>query len=295
MNDIARIRQFNRTVTQHIGALESNFLGRGRPIGASRILFEIGSRGLEVRQLRSKLGLDSGYTSRLLRTLEKEGLIKVKQSNEDARVRFANLTAKGRNELALLNRLSDEAAKRTLEPLTEQQKTVLVESMELVERLLKASATRIAVQDPTSLATQACLASYYRELAERFENGFNLEKSISATTQELTPPNGYFVVAELYGQGIGCGALKCHKDYGEVKRMWVAPSVRGLGIGKRILASLEALARQQKLRILRLETNKALHEARALYKRSGYREVAAFNNEPYAHYWFEKPLMPGEQ
>jgi DNA-binding MarR family transcriptional regulator/GNAT superfamily N-acetyltransferase len=290
MDEIVRIRQFNRTLTQHLGVLGINFLGRGRSIGASRILFEIGSQGVAIRDLRTKLGLDSGYTSRLLRTLEKEGLVKVKQSREDARVRSVTLTAEGLKEVVTLNRLSDEAAVLTLEPLTDKQKAALIQSMVTVEKLLRASAVTVDIQDPTSRMAQECLGHYYHELTERFDNGFNPAKSMSAAPEELTHPNGYFVVAELHGDAVGCGALKCHAKYGEVKRMWVAPSVRGLGIGKRILARLEDIARQRKLKVLRLETNKALVEAQTLYRSSGYREVAPFNSEPYAHHWFEKAL-----
>jgi ribosomal protein S18 acetylase RimI-like enzyme len=70
--------------------------------------------------------------------------------------------------------------------------------------------------------------------------------------------------------------------------MWVASSVRGLGIGRRLLAELERRADDGGARVVRLETNKALTEAIALYRSSGYREVEAFNSEPYAHHWFEK-------
>jgi GNAT superfamily N-acetyltransferase len=162
--------------------------------------------------------------------------------------------------------------------------------MDTVEKLLRASAITIDIRDPTSRMAQECLGHYYHELAERFDNGFNPVESISAAPEELTPPNGYFVVAELHGDAVGCGALKCHAEYGEVKRMWVAPSARGLGVGKRILARLEELARQRKLNVLRLETNKALVEAQTLYRNAGYCEVAPFNGEPYAHHWFEKSL-----
>jgi GNAT superfamily N-acetyltransferase len=107
---------------------------------------------------------------------------------------------------------------------------------------------------------------------------------------ELTSPRGYFVLATLHGEPVGCGALKCHRAFGEVKRMWVAQSSRGLGIGRHILERFEALARRRRIPVLRLETNKTLKEAQALYRVSGYREVAAFNDEPYAHHWFEKRL-----
>lgn len=118
MPAIAQVRSFNRTVTQHIGALEDHFLGRDRSLGASRLLFEIGGDGSEVRRLRARLGLDSGYTSRLLRELEAEGLIRTAASSNDARVRRVTLTAAGRRELALLNRRSDNAARSLLNRLT---------------------------------------------------------------------------------------------------------------------------------------------------------------------------------
>jgi DNA-binding MarR family transcriptional regulator/GNAT superfamily N-acetyltransferase len=289
---IARVRSFNRTVTHRIGALDSGFLGRDRSLGASRVLFEIGAAGAEVRTLRARLGLDSGYMSRLLRSLGSEGLIKVRRSREDARVRFLSLTAAGRRELERLNRLSDEKASSILEPLSERQRTTLTEAMEAVERLLTAGLVSIEVEDPASPASRHCLARYYEELAGRFGGGFDPGKSISATPGELTPPRGYFLVARLGGEAVGCGALKCHAELGEIKRMWVASSCRGLGIARRLLSRLESLARQRKLPLVRLETNESLTEAQALYRGSGYREVPAFNSEPYAHHWFEKSLTP---
>jgi ribosomal protein S18 acetylase RimI-like enzyme len=92
---------------------------------------------------------------------------------------------------------------------------------------------------------------------------------------------------------VGCGALKFHDDgRAELKRMWVAPTARGLGLGRRLLAELEAHAAANRVRVLRLETNRALDEAIGLYRAAGYREVPAFNDEPYAHHWFEKTLGP---
>jgi ribosomal protein S18 acetylase RimI-like enzyme len=236
------------------------------------------------------LDLDSGYTSRLLRALEAEGLIHTGHAPGDARVRYVVLTTAGRRELVVLNRLSDATAASLLEPLTEKERAALTSAMGAVEKLLLASAVRLDVERPTSRAARYCLDRYFEELAERFDAGFDPGLSISAAAEELTPPHGYFVLATLNGEAVGCGALKCHVAYGEIKRMWVKPASRGLGIGKRILHRLEDLARERRLQLLRLETNKALTEAQSLYKSSGYREVRAFNDEPYAHHWFEKPL-----
>jgi DNA-binding MarR family transcriptional regulator/GNAT superfamily N-acetyltransferase len=291
MDPIARIRSFNRTVTQQIGALDTSFLGRGRSLGASRLLFEIGAEGIEVRRLRDRLDLDSGYTSRLLRGLEGQGLIRTGPSAADARVRFVRLTPSGRKELAVLNRRSDQAAATLLERLGEPQRAALASAMETVERLLLAGAVRLQVADPRGDDARYCLERYFEELAERFDAGFDPARSIPADADELTPPQGYFVLATLNGGPIGCGALKCHAGFGEIKRMWTAPDSRGLGVGKRVLHRLEELARERHLPLLRLETNRTLTEAQSLYRRSGYREVQPFNAEPYAHHWFEKSLQ----
>src|SRR5205809_1677912 len=290
MNAIAQIRRFNRTVTQQIGALEEHGLGRDRALGASRLLFEIGANGMEVRQLRARLNLDSGYTSRLLRGLEAEGLIRTARSSGDARVRWVKLTPAGRKELTMLNRRSDQAAASLLSRLSEAQRPGFVAAMGVVERLLLAGAVRFNVENPRSGSARSCLRRYFEELAARSETGSDPSLSIPLAATDLAPPQGFFVVATLHGEAVGCGALKCHGDYGEIKRMWVAPASRGLGIGKRILQRLEALARKRRLPLLRLETNKALTEAQALYRSSGYREVRPFNDESYAHHRFEKAL-----
>jgi ribosomal protein S18 acetylase RimI-like enzyme len=99
------------------------------------------------------------------------------------------------------------------------------------------------------------------------------------------------LVARRRAQPLGCGALKLHGDEpAELKRMWVSPEARGLGLGRRLLRELEQRAADAGARAVRLETNGSLTEAIALYRASGYDEVAPFNDEPYAHHWFEKEL-----
>ena len=288
---VRRVRRFNRTVTQRVGALTDDFLNRGRPLGASRLLFEIGRDGAEVRELRARLALDSGYVSRLLRALERQGLVRSAASPGDARVRRATLTPKGRREVAELDRRSDAFAESVLEPLTPAQRERLTAAMAEVERLMRASAVQVEVEAAGGTDGRWCVAQYFRELADRFDTGFDPALSISANVDELTPPYGVFLVARLGGRPVGCGALKRkERGIGEIKRMWVSTELRGLGIGRRILDDLEAHARRFGLRTLRLETNRTLAEAQALYRGRGYVEVAPFNDEPYAHHWFEKPL-----
>src|SRR4051794_10048043 len=114
---VAEVRRFNRTVTQELGALHDRFLRRGRPLGEARVLWEIGNDGADVRVLRSRLGLDSGYLSRTLRALEDAGLVAVGPSRADKRVRTARLTRAGRRERAVLDARSDELAASFLAPL----------------------------------------------------------------------------------------------------------------------------------------------------------------------------------
>src|SRR5229473_1444583 len=92
---ISQVRRFNRTVTQRVGALDDEFLSRSRPLGEARLLWEIGAEGSEVRALRSRLELDSGYLSRMLRSLEAGGLVVVETDENDGRVRAARLTRAG--------------------------------------------------------------------------------------------------------------------------------------------------------------------------------------------------------
>src|SRR5262245_12227401 len=115
--EVDRVRSFNRVVTERVGALQDNFLGRDRPVGEARVLWEIGD-GCDVRALRARLALDSGYVSRLLRSLEADGLVCVEPSEHDRRVRTARLTRKGHAERALLDRRADELAQSLLDPLS---------------------------------------------------------------------------------------------------------------------------------------------------------------------------------
>lgn len=288
---VAQVRSFNRLVTERVGALADRFLGRDRPLGESRLLWEIGEGAVEIRQLRDRLALDSAYVSRMLRSLERQRLVAVKESVRDGRVRRVQLTRAGRAERAALNHLADEFARSLLRPLAEDQRTRLTAAMAEVERLLLASMVTITVAEPTSAAATWCLERYFAELDARFPTGFDPGLSIPADAHELAPPAGVFVIAWLRNQAVGCGALKLHKGApAELKRMWLAPSARGLGLGRRLLMELEHFAKEAGAAVIHLWTNRTLTEAIALYRRSGYREVPAFNDERYAHHWFEKRL-----
>jgi DNA-binding MarR family transcriptional regulator/GNAT superfamily N-acetyltransferase len=290
-DQLQQIRRFNRLVTQRVGALEANYLSRGRPLGEARLIFEAGGDCVDVLALRLRLGLDSGYLSRLLQSLKRQGLIAVKRGVGDGRRRRVSLTREGRAERAAYDRLSDELAASMLEPLDAAKRSRLLAAMGEVELMLRAASVEVAGEAPGSPDARSCLSQYFRELGSRFEGGFHHEKEGLADAGEMSPPSGVFVLARLDGEAIGCGGLKrTDEATGEIKRVWTAPRARGMGVARRMLRTLEAAARDMGFKRLRLDTNRALKEAHALYRKEGFREIARFNDNPYAHHWFEKRL-----
>jgi GNAT superfamily N-acetyltransferase len=216
----------------------------------------------------------------------------VSPSEVDGRVRVARLTERGRMERVLLDERSDELAASILDPLDAAQRTELVTAMRAVERLIATSLVELRQVDPESPDAQRCLRAYVAELNRRApERGFDPRTGATAEPHEVRPPNGAFVVLYLRGEPIGCGAVKHHPaDVTDIKRMWVAESARGLGLGRRLLEHLEHIAREHGSSEAHLETGDVLPEAIALYRSAGYVEVPPFNDEPFADRWFSKPL-----
>ena len=144
---------------------------------------------------------------------------------------------------------------------------------------------------PESADAEYCLGCYFAELRERFDSGFDPALSSAPTLDDFAPPHGSFLVMRVQGRPVGCGGFK-REGFGAayIKRMWIASDVRGLGLGRRLLHALEGRARELGYKLIRLETEKSLGEAQQLYRSAGYREVPRFNDELYAHHWFEKSL-----
>jgi DNA-binding MarR family transcriptional regulator/GNAT superfamily N-acetyltransferase len=290
-SQLQHIRRFNRLITQRVGALEVDYLRRGRPLAEARLIFEISADGVDVLTLRSKLGLDSGYLSRLLQSLKEQGLIAMAKGDGDGRRRRVSLTRKGGAERAAYDRLSDNLAASMLGSLDASEQSRLLAAMGEVERLIRAASVKVAAESPDSEDARRCLEAYFRELKARFETGFDAAADDSARAEDMTPPSGLFVIARLDGEAVGCGGFKrIDKTTGEIKRVWTTPPARGSGVARRVLRALEAAAREAGLKTLRLDTNRALTEAHALYRNEGYREVARFGDNPYADHWFEKRL-----
>jgi GNAT superfamily N-acetyltransferase/DNA-binding MarR family transcriptional regulator len=281
--DIELVRGFNRLVTRRLGALDDPYLGK-RPLGECRVLYEIGLGGASLRDVRARLGLEAGYLSRLVGSLMRDGLVEEREGE-------LRLTPAGRSLLDELDRGSDELAVSVLAPLSAEQRARLTRAQAEVRRLLAVSMVSVAVEDPASEDARWCLSHYFAELAERFEEEFEPGRTLPADTADLVPPAGAFLIARVGDEPAGCGALKTHRPgVGEIMRMWVDRAHRGLGIGARLLDSLESHAAGLGHHTVRLYTNRSLDEAKAMYRSRGYEEIPRYNDDPYANHWFEKRL-----
>lgn len=289
LDPVSRVRRFNRAVTSAVGALDTSFLGRGRPLGAARVLNAIGHGRSDVAEIRDYLGLDSGLMSRLLRSLEDEGLIETIAHDGDARRRVAKLTRTGRREFGAYEALSNTQAESFI--AGHSQREALLAAMDLVASALTRERIALAEMDPQSDEARYCLGEYYAELGRRFKQGFDVSLSRDPDAKDMRRPRGTFIVAISDTLPIGCVGLKgTDHGYAEIKRLWVAPAARGLRLGRRLMDAAEAIARGLGIALLRLDTNSALVEAGQLYRSTGWREIPRFNDDPYPDLFFEKRI-----
>lgn len=304
---VAVVRRFNRSYTQRIGVLEDSFLGLGMPLGPARLLFEIGAASPaaqtqlaaqaspatrtppSTQALRERLGLDSGYLSRLLRRLERDGLIQVIPDPGDRRRRLVSLTKAGRERWAELERRSDEQARLIVGPLTGRQRERLARALGEADLLVRAATVKFQPADPASRAARDVVGRYFAEIGRRF--GFDPADEPDKDAKLLVPPTGLFVVAVSDGEPVACGGLHTIAPaIGELKRMWVHDDWRGAGLGSRLLRHLEDQSRALGHNMLRLDTNGALTEAIGMYERAGYLAIDRYNDNPWATHFFQKPL-----
>ena len=287
------LRRFNRAYTQRIGVLDDSYLETGRPLGPSRLLFDIGPDGATVADLRQQLGLDSGYLSRLLRRLEDEGLIEVGAADGDGRRRTATLTPAGGAEWRRIDERARALADRLVAPLSPRLRTELAQALARAEQLLRAATAEATVVAPSSAPALEALGRYFAELDRRFPAGFDPDRGgTKDDDRALRRPHGAFVVLSTDAMVIGCGGVqRIAEGTAEIKRMWIDDGHRGLGLGRRLLGRLEDEARSLGHTRVVLDTNASLTEAIAMYERSGYRAIARYNDNPYAQHWFAKDLL----
>jgi DNA-binding MarR family transcriptional regulator/GNAT superfamily N-acetyltransferase len=287
------VRRFNRSYTQRVGALEESFLGLGMALGTARLLYEIGVEPGTTRDLRSRLGLDSGYLSRLLRRLEADGLVRVEPDPGDRRRRRVELTAAGRRTWGELEERSADRARDLIAPLTARQRDRLAAALAEADLLVRAATVAIEPVPPTSALARRAVVAFFDEVGARIGGGetLDVDAALAADAEHLVAPRGAFVVAVSDGVPVACGGVQPLEDgAAEIKRMWVDDAWRGAGLGSRLLRHLEGAARDLGHDVVRLDTNGALTEAVAMYERAGYRSIERYSDNPHATHFFAKNL-----
>lgn len=293
------MRKFNMSYVRRVGALEDSFLGSGLPYGTARILYEIGlaaqpissaaDPATTVQEIRTRLGgLDSGYVSRMLRTLESKGYVATERDPADGRRRLVRLTEDGFKQWDDLERRSEEHARLLLDPLTPRQRDRLNEALATADLLVRAATITLERVDPSDPMAQEAMGRYFAEIGDRF--GFTVGDEGFGDDPTLRPPNGAFFIAASDGAPVASGAVREFDGTAEIKRMWVDPAWRGAGLGARLLRHLEAEALRLGHRVVRLDTRDVLSEAIGMYERAGYQRIDRYNDNPHATHFFRKEL-----
>lgn len=287
---LGRLRRFNRLLTRRIGLVADRYLGSPLTFAQARLLYEVAVLApLGTHHLRRLLAVDPGALSRGLAALEARRFVHRRADPADGRNRVVEVTASGREVLATLDLRADGQVAAMIAGLAARDRRRLVGAVDEARRLLVGAVLRIERRADRDPDVQAAQAAYLAEIARRFG------RPLDAWNQgPVTPARSLLVVDG--DRPVGCGALRdLAPGMGEIKRMWLHPDARGLGLGTRLLAALESTARQAGHREIRLDTNERLHEAIVLYEAAGYRRVARYNDNPDATRFYAKSLRGGRR
>jgi GNAT superfamily N-acetyltransferase/DNA-binding MarR family transcriptional regulator len=291
LDSIARLRRFNRIVTREIGALDTSYLGRGRPLSTARVLHLITPQGTDVAFIRQTLCFDSGLLSRLLRALEEEGLVLVAPDPADRRRRIARLTEAGLAEWKVYDDLGHAKAAQVFDKAGSRQQA-LIDAMDLIATVMLRDEVKVRDADPDDPAALSCVSSYYQQLLETFPDAFrpDMLPLPLPDAAKYRPPHGAFLIAWSDDLPIGCVSLRpLGPGIGEVKRLWVHPHGRGQGLGLRLMRAIEARARDLGYAHAKLDSNTGLAAAVALYRSDGWTDCAPYTDAP-ANIWMTKRL-----
>jgi DNA-binding MarR family transcriptional regulator/ribosomal protein S18 acetylase RimI-like enzyme len=282
---VPQLRRFNRLLTQRIGLVDERYLGTGLSFAHARLLYELASLApLASHHLRRLIALDAASMSRGLTALATSRYVRRTIDPSDARKRILDLTPRGRGVLEQLDQRSDARVGGLVAGLPPADGKRLSEMLDLARRLLMKSMVRIEARSARDADVRAAQAAYLGEIARRF--GRPLDPWNQGTIHALVS----LVVMEGR-RPIGCGALReLSPGVGEIKRMWLHPDARGIGLGARLLGELEEAARRKGHREIRLDTNARLGEAMSLYEAAGYRPTARYNDNPDATNFYVKTL-----
>ena len=279
---IAVLRRFNRFYTNRIGVLREGLSQSGFSLTQARVLYELANRkDTTATELGAALDLDAGYLSRILRAFERQGLLTKAQSATDRRQSILRLTGAGRAAFAPLDAAAHEEAERLLSRLSDTDQEALLSSMRRVEALLGEPSTvswttRPPLPGDLGWVVQRHGALYAAEygFSEKFE-ALVARVAGDFLTQHDPARERCWIVEQ---EGVRLGSvflMRASDDIGKLRLLIVEPTARGRGIGRQLVATYIAFARDAGYRRLTLWTNDILLAARGIYRAAGFRLIAS--------------------
>jgi DNA-binding MarR family transcriptional regulator/N-acetylglutamate synthase-like GNAT family acetyltransferase len=287
MNDelparVSEMREFNRFYTRLIGVLGEGHLASPFSLAQVRVLYELAHQTVPTASsLCEQLALDAGYLSRMLRELQRRGLVGRRRSVEDGRQQELELTARGRRAVAELGRKADAAVEAVLAPVPPTVQQEVTRAMQRIRAAFEGAPSEVApfllrMHQPGDMGwvvhRHGVLYAEEYGWDERFEA---LVARITADfVDRFDPRRERCWIAERGGAIVGSVFLvEKSKTVAQLRLLYVEPSARGLGIGRRLVAECTRFARHARYRKIVLWTNSVLHAARHLYELEGYRLV----------------------
>jgi DNA-binding MarR family transcriptional regulator/GNAT superfamily N-acetyltransferase len=291
---IEQVRRFNRFYTRHIGLLNEGLLDSEYSLTEVRILYELAHRGpMTAAVLGQVLGLDPGYLSRILKKFDSRNLIQRSRSDDDRRQVFLSLTDAGRAAFEPLNKASADQIGAMLSKLSDADQNRLVQAMAVVERLIGGSAPQVPCILRPHRAGDIGWIAHRQGLLYAKEYGWDetfealVAEIAAAFVRNFDPERERCWIAERDGEIVGSVFLVRHsEEIAKLRLLYVEPSARGLGLGRRLVDECIAFARAKGYRTLTLWTNDVLVAARGIYQATGFRLV---KEEP--HHSFGKDLV----
>ena len=275
----AAIRDFNRFYTRQIGLLDQGFLGSPFTLTEVRVLYELAHRDSPTAtQIARELTLDPGYLSRLLRKLERQGHLARGRDAEDGRQRPLRLTRTGRRVFESLDRASGEQIAGMIGALTPAQIGGLVGSMQAVRRFLQPDTPDTAYALRALRVGDIGWIIHRQGLLYAEEYGWDvtyeglIAQILGNFVRQREPAGENAWVAERHGAIVGSVFLvRESAAIARLRLLYVEPGARGLGIGRRLVDTCIAEAREKGYHTLRLWTNDVLVSARRIYQAAGFR------------------------
>jgi DNA-binding MarR family transcriptional regulator/GNAT superfamily N-acetyltransferase len=293
--NVVTIRAFSRFYTSIIGLLDEGLLESPYTMTEARVLFELGqSDETDLIRLRNDLGVDSGYMTRILHRLQKEGLIVVRKSTSDGRHRILTLTSEGSRAYAMLNQRSADQVATLLQTLNPAQQRLVATSMEQIQRLLSPPSDpdrSIVFRNPHPGDYGWIIERHGQLYAEEFGWDTRFEALVASIVADFAkshdPERERCWIAERDGMRVGC-VFVVRQDYetAKLRLLIVDPLARGTGLGRALVQECIEFARNAEYRRLVLWTNNTLVGARHIYETERFQLI-----EQSAHADFGKPMI----